>query len=131
MDHRIGVAQELGQASDVREVILDDRRAEGREVLGAPRVPDRHDDVVTAAREDADDLAADEAAATGDHDAASGRRCRLGRRLDRRLGLGLERAGLGLRGRLGLLDRLGLRRRRSFRRTASPGSFAGLERSTQ
>jgi hypothetical protein len=79
MDHRIGVTQELGQASDVREVILDDGRAEGRQVLGATRVPDRHDDVVAAAREDADDLAADEATATGDDDPASGRRSRLER----------------------------------------------------
>jgi hypothetical protein len=128
MDHRVGVTQELGQARDIREVILDDRRAEGRQVLGAPRVPNRHDDVIASTREDANDLAADEAAATGDDDAASGARCRLGRRLDRQLGRGLERAGLGLRGRLELL---GLRRRRGFRRTASPGSFARLERSAQ
>jgi hypothetical protein len=125
MDHRIGVTQELGQASDVREVILDDRRPEGRQVLGAPRVPDRHDNVVAAAREDADDLAADEAAATGDDDAASGRRCRLGRPFDRRLGRRLERAGLGFRGRLGL------RGGRRFRRTASPGSLARLDWSAQ
>jgi hypothetical protein len=119
VDHRIGIAQELGQASDVREVILDDRRAEGRQVLGAPRVPDRRDDIVAPAREDADDLTADEAAATCDDDAASGGRCRLDRRLG---GRGLERVGLGRRW---------LRRRRGFRRTASPRSLARLERSAQ
>jgi len=84
MDDGVGIAEELGEASDVREVIVDDGRAVGRQVLGAPRVPDRHDDIVAAAREDSDDCATDEAAAARDDDAPSSRGCRLGRSLDRR-----------------------------------------------
>jgi hypothetical protein len=143
MDHRIGVAEHVGQARDIREVVLDDGRAECGQVLGAPRVPDRHDDLVAAAREDPNDLATDETAATRDDDSASVCRYGLGRGDFGRGDFGrgdfgrgdfgrgdFGRGGLG-RGRLGRLVGRSRVRRRRLCGTAPPRNFPRLERLAQ
>jgi hypothetical protein len=132
VDDGVGVAQQLGQAGDVRQIVVDDRRSEGRQVLVAPRVPDRRDDIVTAACEDPDDGAADEATASRYDDPPPGWGCRIRRDRGRQLRRsGFGRSGTGRVRRLGSVDAIRRRRRPGVRGAAPSRRLPRIERPAQ
>jgi hypothetical protein len=100
VDDAVAVPQQLRKPRDVREVVLDNRRAVCGERSRPRRVANGRDDVGAAGDQRPDDRSTDESAPTGDDDPTTrGGFDRLRSREIRRLGRNrLEWSALGRRG---------------------------------